>query len=189
MAFDLGKIRSEVQAAPIPSPYPADLSIAIVNDSFRMAGIIPLSEEKWRLWTGRGRPNPLLVEQIGMLAHFLAMTSLREETVRALNAPPFDVEKALAGFFEAIAPLTAEMIRSNAFRQEEFLRKWIDGVGGTIEGETPKVSKKRLDQLDYRKTVTEYNRAEKARKAEAARRAKMLQEAAQREADARGWRE
>ena len=81
------------------------------------------------------------------------------------------------------------MIRANAFRQEEFLRRWIEAVGGSVAGESAKDSKKRLEQLDYRKTLAEYDRAEKARQAEAARRAKLLQEAADREAAARGWRE
>ena len=48
---------------------------------------------------------------------------------------------------------------------------------------------RRLDQLDYRKTMADYKAAEQSRKEEAARRAKLLAEAAQREADARGWRE
>lgn len=188
MAFDLKRIRGEAQAAPLPSPYPLDLSIAVVNDTFRLGGVVPLPAKTWKQNPPGGK-NPLREEQMGMLAHLLATTSLREETVRAIDPQRFDLAGALDGFFAAIAPLTAEMIRANVFRQEEFLRRWIESVRGEIAGETPKEASKRLQQLDYRKTLAEYDRAEKARQAEAERRAKLLQEAADREAAARGWRE
>jgi hypothetical protein len=188
MAFDLKRIRSEAQAAPLPSPYPLDLAVAIVNDTLRLAGLVPPSAQRWKQAPLKGR-SKLHEEQVGMLAHLLATTSLREETVRAIDRARFDAPKALGAFFEAVAPLTAEMIRANAFRQEEFLRRWIEAVGGEVGGESARDSKKRLEQLDYRKTLAEYERAEKARQAEAERRAKLLQEAAEREAAARGWRE
>lgn len=187
MAFDLERIRSEARAAPLPSPYPPELSTAVINDTFRTGRLVPLPTTEWKALRTRSR-NPLLTEQMGMLAHFLAVTSLRAETVRALP-PRLDAKAMIEAFFESVAPLTAEMIRANAFRQEEFLRKWIDGVAGEVTGETPKDSKKRLEQLDYRKTLAEYDRAEKARRKEASHRAKLLKEAAEREAAARGWRE
>jgi len=186
MAFELKRIQEELRAAPLVSPYPLDLSVAIVSDVFRMAGVVPPARSTWAGWTKR--EHKLWGEQMGMLAHALASTSVREETVRAL-APRFDPSGALGPFFEAVRPLTAEMIRANAFRQEEFLRKWISMVGGTIAGESDKESKKRVAQLDYRQTLVEYEKAEAARKAEAERRAKLLQQAAQNEAAARGWRE
>ena len=188
MAFDLKRIRSEAQAAPLPSPYPLDLAIAIVNDTLRLASLAPPNAKKWKQAPLKGK-GKLHEEQVGMLAHLLATTSLRDETVSAIDPKRFDVTKTLGAFFEAVAPLTAEMIRANAFRQEEFLRQWIEAVGGEVAGESRKESKKRLEQLDYRKTLAEYDRAEKSRQAEAGRRAKLLQEAAEREAAARGWRE
>jgi hypothetical protein len=123
------------------------------------------------------------------LAHALATTSLRHEAVQALRASSSRPDRLLDGFFDAIAPLTAEMIRSNSFRQEEFLRRFVEALGGQVAGETERVSARRLEQLDYRKTLAEFQRAEKARASEAERRAKLLAEAAKREADARGWRE
>ena len=190
MAFDLDAIRKELAAAPLPSPYPSDLAAAIVNDTFRMSRLSPLPAGVWKKWTGKGQKNKLFSEQLGMLAHILAVTSLRAETTAALQkSQGLEPQKALEGFFETIAPLTAEMIRANAFRQEEFLRKWAQAVGGAIQGENAGQSGKKLDQLDYRKTLEEYDRAESARKAEADLRSKALQEAAAREAAARGWRE
>lgn len=188
MAFDLIRIREELQAAPLPSPYPLELAVAVVTDCLRAGGAAPVAARTWRAWTAR-KDSPLLGEQLGMLAHLLAVTSLRAESARALESRTLDPEAALPPFFESVRPLTAEMIRANAFRQEEFLRKWIALVGGEVRGESARESRKRLEQLDYRKTLAEYDRAEKARLAEAERRAKLLEEAARREADARGWRE
>ncbi len=187
MSFDLGRIRDEAAAAPLASPYPQELSIAVVNDTFRLARLVPPDGKQWKGLLAAAMKT-LMLEQLGMLAHLLTVTSLRDETVKALGAG-VDVKPALEGFFASVAPLTAEMIRANAFRQEEFLRKWIEAVGGQVAGEGAKESQKRLEQLDYRKTLAEYDRAEKARQGEAARRAKMLKEAADREAAARGWRE
>ncbi len=190
LAFDLKRIRDELAAAPLPSPYPLDLAAAVVDDCFRLAGRLPLPWKDFKEWTSKKAKRRLLAEQLGMLAHVLAVTSLRDQTVATLAVhPELDAGKVLDGFFDAIAPLTAEMIRANAFRQEEFLRRWIAAVGGTVEGEAPEASNRRLDQLDYRKTLKEYTRAEDARKAEAEKRARLLREAAEREAAARGWRE
>ena len=186
MAFDLEAIRGELQGAPLASPYPFELSASIINDTFRMALVRPVSKKQWDGWKRKG--HELWGEQVVMLAHALASTSLRAETVRTLS-PSFDAAVGLQRMFELIEPLTAEMIRSNRFRQEEFLRKWIACVGGQIAGEKARFSKQRVEQLDYRKTLAEYKKAEVARKKEAASRAKALREAAQREAQARGWRE
>jgi len=186
VAFDLGAIRDALGAAPLASPYSFELSASIVNDTLRMALARPPGKKQWSAW--RSQRHKLWEEQLGMLAHAMAVTPLRQETVAALP-PGFDALRELPGFFDEIEPLTAEMIRSNRFRQEEFLRRWIARVGGAIEGERAKQSRHRLEQLDYRKTLAEYKKAQKARKAEAASRAAALRAAAEREAQARGWRE
>jgi hypothetical protein len=186
MAFDVRGIQAELAAAPIASPYPLDLAVAIVNDTFRMAGIPPVADATWTRWTEKA--HTLWTEQMGMLAHALASTSLRAETARILS-PVHEKEKALELFFEGVKPLTAEMIRANAFRQEEFLRRWVECWDGEVAGESAAQSKRRLEQLDYRKTLQEYARAERARREEQERRAREAREAAEREAAARGWRE
>ena len=186
MAFDLRAIRDDLAAAPLVSPYPFELSAAIVNDTLRMALARPVTRAQWESWLKKR--SAVWEEQLGMLAHALAVTSLRRETIGALP-PGFDASRELPGFFDQIQPLTAEMIRSNRFRQEEFMRPWIARVGRGVAGETAKKSRNRLEKLDYRKTLGEYKKAEAARKAEAAQRAKALKEAAERETQARGWRE
>jgi hypothetical protein len=194
-AFDLARIRDEMAAAPLVSPWPFEVAVAVVNDVFRMGGELqPPAAITWLEWATR---KGLVEEQAGMLAHALASTSLREASVAALatrkrdlsGAPTPAAQKMLAGFLEAIAPLTAEMIRSNAFRQEEFLRRWVEAISGTVAGEKADASRRRLEQLDYRKTLAEYDRAEGARKLEADKRARLRKEAEEREAAARGWRE
>jgi len=186
MAFDLTRIRQELAAAPLASPVPLDLAIAVVSDVFRMAGLAPPALAAWR----RLAKAPLAAEQLGMLAHLLASTSLRAASVAALaEVPAFAPEPELERFFAATAPLTAEMIRANPFRQEEYLRRWIECVAGDVAGEGPAQSRARLEQLDYRKTLAEYERAEKERKVAEERRQRELAEAATRESEARGWRE
>ena len=186
MAFDVKRLMRELEAAPLLSPYPAELSRAVVNDAFRRAGKQPLSASSWADRETMGG-LPRMAEQAGMLAHALASTSLGRETWRALTGDrtPQDV---LEQFFRSIAPLTAEMIRNNAFRQEEFLRKWIAAVSGSVAGETPEESRGRLDTLDYGQTLAEYEKAEKAREVEAKRRAEALRKA-QAEAAAQMGRE
>lgn len=187
MAFDLAQLREQLAAVPLASPYPHDLAVAIICDTFRLGNVRPPARAVWGELEQRFH-HPLWKEQVGMLAHVLASSSLREETVQMLR-PGFEAKGMLERFFGSVEPLTAEMVRSNAFRQEEFLRKWIHAVGGQVKGEKPKESEQRLEHLDYRKALKDYGRAEAARKAEAEKRERMLQEAAQRAADARGWRE
>jgi hypothetical protein len=185
--LDLPRVRAELAENALVSPYPPALAIAIVADVFRLAGLRPLLQTEWdALAKSAGAPWE---GQLGMLAHALATTSLRAGSVEALTASRAPMAGALAAFCKDAAPLEAEMVRSNAFRQEEFLRWWMRALGGTIAGESPADSAARLDKLDYKKTLVEYQAAEKARVEEAEKRAQALREAAEREAEARGWRE
>jgi hypothetical protein len=187
MAFDLAHLRKQLAASPLVSPYPHDLAVAIISDTFRLANVRPPSRKTWEEFASLFN-HALWEEQVSILAHVLVSSSLREETARTLK-PRFDAERALRGFFNTVKPLSAEMVRSNAFRQEEFLRKWIHAMDGQVEGESAKESQRRMDHLDYRKAVQDFERAEAARKAEAQKRENMLKEAAQNAPDARGWRE
>jgi hypothetical protein len=187
MAFDLTQLRKQLAAAPLVSPYPHDLAVAIICDTFRLANIRPPARTAWDAF-GTRFTHALWKEQVGILAHILVSSSLREETARTLPKG-FDAVVALGRFFESVEPLSAEMVRSNAFRQEEFLRKWIHAVDGQVQGESKKESQRRLEHLDYRKALKDFERAEAARKAEAQKREQMLKDAAQNAPDARGWRE
>lgn len=187
MDFDLDRIREQIAASPAVSPVPYELAAAVVSDLFRLAGLAPPPDECWLDW--QTDANRLWEEQLSMLAHFLVTTSLRGGSIESLRDRTSSAENAVAGFRKATEPLTAEMIRANTFRQEEFLRRWIKAVGGRVQGESLKESERRLEHLDYRRALKELAEAEQARKAEADARAKALREAAEREAAARGWRE
>ncbi|WP_233587440.1 hypothetical protein [Corallococcus sp. CA049B] len=187
MAVSIPHLREQLAATPIVSPYPHDLAVAIVCDTFRLASQRPPSQAEWAKLEQRLK-NPLFQEQVGMLAHVLVSSDLRKKTVLYLTADRTP-QARLQQFFEEVHPLTAEMIRSNAFRQEEFLRKWLAAVGADVEGETEAESKRRLKDLDYRQAVTDLRKVEEARRKEADRRQEMLQEAQRKEAEARGWRE
>ncbi len=186
MAFDLERIRTELAAAPAVAPVPQELAVAIVNDTFRLAGVRPIPASTWKQWARGSAPE--WREQLEFLAHALATTSLRVRTVHEIR-PQLDATSAVEAFFATLGPLRAEILRGNAFRQEELLRKWIAALGGEVAGEQPEESRRKLEQLDYRRTLAEYRRADQARSAEAKRRARLLAEAAKREQEARGWRE
>jgi hypothetical protein len=186
MAFDIAAIKRELQSAPPSADLPWAVGVAIVSDTFRLAGLAPPGSKTWEQWRRKWpRAGELVVE----LARVLAASSLRAETVRALGSSHPTPKLALEGFLEATSPLTAEMVRDNPFRQEEFVRHWIAGCRGEIAGETASQQQARLDLLDYRQVLSEYKKAETARKAEAQRRAQLLAEAKKRAEQAQGWRE
>lgn len=189
--FDLARIRRELQSAPPDAGLLLDVAVAVVADTFRDAGLAPPKASDFRDLMGRGTKRELRPEQLGALAHILASTSLRAGTIEALSAhPPSAPATALEEFLEAIWPLTAPLILENAFRQEELLRRWIATWGGAIDGETADESARRLEQLDYRKTLVELEKAEKSRLVEAQKRAEALRKAREEaEEAARGWRE
>lgn len=186
MAFDIAAIKQELQAAPPASELPWEVGVAIVSDTFRLAGLVPPAMRTWEAWR---RKWPRAAEQVTGLAEALVSSSLRAETVRALEAGKPAPKAVLEGLLDLAAPLTGEMLQENPFRQEEFLRYWIAECGGEIKGESVEQSEARRAQLDYRQSLAEYKEAEVARRAEAARRAQLLREAKQRAEQAKGWRE
>jgi hypothetical protein len=186
MAFDLGRVQKELLGAGVPRPLSFAVTVAVVSDTFRLAGLVPPGGEDWRQ---RRKALKLLDQQALYLAHALLQTSLRQQVVDELQGATADPAPGLWAFFEAVAPLTGEMLRDNRFRQEEFLRRLVAACGRAVSGESPAQSEKRLRQLDYRTTLAEYQKAEAARQKEAERRAQLLREAAQREEAAKGWRE
>lgn len=183
MNCDINRVASEVEKASLHSPFPLDVSIAVVNDCFRMASVAAVSDEQWQQW--EEQLGSLWPEQMGLLAHLLSVTSLRRVTVASLRQAG-DRRGELRRFFDRIEPLTAEMIRSNAFRREECIRRWLEWCAAGVHGESTEASQQRLAQLDYRKALSEYERAEAARKEEAEGR---MERARKQKTAARGWRE
>ena len=191
MTFDLARIKQDVDAAPIEPPYPLDLAFAVLADLFREAGLAPPPDGSWAKLVERGSQPANRPGQIAALARLVAISALRPASVAALRAaPPRDPGFLFEGFLETIAPVTAELVAENPFRREEVVRRWIEALGATIENETAEASRRRLEQLDYRRTLAEYEKAERSRLAEAQKRAEALRKAAAEAAEAaKGWRE
>ena len=191
MTFDLARIKLDVEAAPIEPPYALDLAIAVLADLFREARLPPPADESWMPLLARGSQAANRGAQLAALARLVAISALRPASVAALAArPPRDPAALFEGFLESIAPVTAELVAENPFRREEVIRRWIEALGGTIAGEAPEASRRRLEQLDYRRTLAEYEKAERSRLAEAQKRAEALRKAAAEAAEAaKGWRE
>jgi len=186
LAFDIAALKQELDDAPPTTELSWEVGVAVVSDTFRLAGIAPPAP---RTWAGWRRKWPRSQELIPALARALVSSSLRALSMEALGKASRDARPTLESFLDRVSPLTGEMVWTNPFRREEFLRHWIRVCGGEISGETENQSKKRLGQLDYRQALAEYKKAEAVRKAEAARRAQLLKEAREREEQARGWRE
>ncbi|MHB2015499.1 MAG: hypothetical protein ACYCW6_00985 [Candidatus Xenobia bacterium] len=85
--------------------------------------------------------------------------------------------------------MTTDLLRDNAFRREEMVRRWLATWEVPIAGETAEESRQRLDALDYRETLRAYAIAEQARKAEAERRRRRQEASRRQETESRGWRE
>lgn len=56
MAFDIREIQTQLEAAPIVSPYSHDLALAIICDTFRLAKVRPHPARTGAPW--RTRPAP-----------------------------------------------------------------------------------------------------------------------------------
>jgi len=177
--MNIKQLLAEIQSVPPYSEIPKTLAIAILSDLFRKAGATPPQDSEWRsLW------HPLHA----ILAHWISATSLGENTIGMLRK----TQKPATGFRslnQALDALEPGLLLHNSFRQEETLRHWAAAWGLGITGETAKESQKRLETLDYRKTLQEFSRAEEARKKEERARLAALEAARAAEEAARGWRE
>ena len=195
MSLDLTRVRAEASAVLTSPPYGRALAVAVLNDRLRLAGQQPIPSSGWqRLLAGKHPADDAgedhREEQIVRLAQLCAETSLGAETVARLAAlGKKEPERRLARFLAEVWPITGAMIVDNAFRQEELLRRWLAALDGEVAGESAAESARRLDQLDYRKALSEYERADKARKAEAKKRERAIREAQERAAAAQGWHE
>jgi hypothetical protein len=69
------------------------------------------------------------------------------------------------------------------------LRRWASVLGASIEGESKTKSRKRLSNLNYKKTQVAYRVAKAKGQAVEEARKKALEAARKREVDSRGWRE
>lgn len=193
MALNLRDLETAHAAEPMRAPIPEALAAARIADVWRRAGVPgPTHAAFTRLIEARkGPPNggARAQEQLLVLGHLIAITALGAEATLALQRQPRAPESVLGLLLDRVLPLTAEMVRTNAFRREEFVRCCCLAFGIDVHGETATQSAKRIDQLDYRKALAEAARAESERKKVEAERAEAARIAAEAEAQARGNRE
>lgn len=101
----------------------------------------------------------------------LAVSVLDFEAIRAnlaglLTGPAVvQVREAFVGFARSTPLLTLELLRQSPLRVEEFLRRWLTGMGATIADETPEQSRERLERLDYGRVLSEAEQAQGAAEA------------------------
>lgn len=186
-AFDVEIILEDWDALPVEPLPDLELAMAVLNDVLRKAGRAPVADATWQTW--QRERSELWRGQMSALAHFLQHSRELYDTALSCLSRAEDRRPSLPDFFDTIAPLTAAMLLENRFRQEELLRRFAAWCEGRIEGESEAQEKKRLDHLDYRKTLREFEKAEAARKEEEAKRLRALEEARRREQASRGWRE
>src|SRR5512140_1701587 len=82
MAFDLAALTQELDKAPPAAELPWAVAVAVVSDTFRLAGLAPPSPRQWESWR---RKWPRAQELVATLAWLLVATALRGETVRSLQ--------------------------------------------------------------------------------------------------------
>ena len=139
-----------------------DLLRARLADGCRDAGQTPLAPEEFDaladgLDEEAWRRLALLVEVLGLETVRAALPLLAE--ARALRGL---VGTALTGLARETPLLTLELLRQSPLRVEELARRFIALLGGSVLGETQKVSHARLERLDYGRLLAEAERAKKA---------------------------
>ena len=98
---------------------------------------VPLpATEDWRQKSGA-----LVVDEwarVEILVRLLRGTEFGPANATSLLARPARVLSAFPEFVSQAAPLlTIDLLLKSPFRVEEFARKWIHELGGSIEGERP----------------------------------------------------
>lgn len=110
---------------------------------------VPLpAAEDWREKSGA-----LVVDEwarVEILVRLLRSAEFGPAVSASLLANPARILTAFPEFVSATAPLlTTDLLLKSPFRVEEFARKWIHELGGSIEGETEDESRDRMERLDF----------------------------------------
>ncbi len=139
-----------------------DLVRARLADRCRDAGIKPLLPDEFNVMAGRldeeaGRRLALLVStlDLGGVREALAVLAVRwplGELVRA----------AFTGVARETPLLTLPLLRQSPLRVEELARRFLAGLGASVQGESAAVSRQRLERLDYGRLLAEAERAKEA---------------------------
>ena len=149
VAFPLERLTSEIRLAALDlgETEPA-LAAARLMDGLRDAGlpVPPLPT-----WAEAARElDRDAWQRVEVLTHLLRERELGPLVARALARDPARAWRVVPGFATREARLlTVELLVKSPFRVEELARKWVHALGGTIEGESPDESRRRMERLDF----------------------------------------
>jgi hypothetical protein len=164
-ALDLAALRAHLGDAVVPlagRSVEPELVRARLADRCRDAGLTPLlplefdvvtaglDEEAWR--------------RLALLVGTLDLDEVRQ-ALPALTAdhPLRDlIDNAFTGLANGTPLLTLELLRQSPLRVEELARRFLAALRATVRGESAKVSKQRLERLDYGRLLAEAERAKQA---------------------------
>jgi hypothetical protein len=102
--------------------------------------------------------------RLGALAFALDLQDVRASLAALVVARPV-LELLDAGFIGVARQtplLTLELLGRSALRVEELARRLVAGLGAAVRGESPRVSRERLDRLDYERLLAEAERAKQS---------------------------
>jgi hypothetical protein len=148
---------------------------ARLADRCRDAGVAPLLPDEFdRLAEGL---DAEAWRRLALLVGTLDLDAVRAALPALVVARPLAdlAAAAFTGLARDTPLLSMELLRQGPLRVEELARRFVAALGATVRGETAKVSRQRLERLDYGRLLAE---AEHAREAAAARveRLRRLQE-------------
>lgn len=110
--------------------------------------------------------DPEAWRRLALAVSMLDFDSIRANLAGVLTEPAaVHVREAFVGFARSTPLLTLELLRQSPLRVEEFLRRWLAGLGATIADETSEQSRERLDRLDYGRLLAEAEQAQGAAEA------------------------
>lgn len=137
---------------------------ARLMDGLRDAGVTPLVSAAFTEATSAFRTPEW--QRLDLLARTFRETAVKPLVAESLKKSPERVAAAFLLFCTREAQLlTLELLLKSPFRIEELARKWVAALGGTIQGETEKESRKQLERLDFGGVLKNLEAADKDRAA------------------------
>jgi hypothetical protein len=136
-----------------------ELVCARLADRCRDAGLSPLLPEEFDALVA-GLDDETW-RRLLLLVGLLDLEAVRD-AVAAVTPLKEVAGTAFTGVARSTPLLTLELLRQAPLRVEELARRFILALGATVRGETPEVSRQRLERLDYGRLLAEAERAKQA---------------------------
>ncbi|MBI3099239.1 MAG: hypothetical protein HYY93_13515 [Planctomycetes bacterium] len=158
-----------------------ELVFARLCDAFRSMPAEPVDDAVWKqAAAGRAAGPPpseevaealkIAITKAGWRRLHLLVESLQDPAIHELvrlRTAERDPDRTAVLLFLAFANgtelLTIDLLLKSPFRVEEFARKWVAAIGGTVAEEPEKRSAQRLRNLDYGEVLGNLQKAQKQR--------------------------